>query len=318
MASAPAYTAIDEPNPSALLESRRRWREPLDEPPQYFVENQSWRPGDPPAPPRRDPAGAKSETVAATGVQALHPVTDMEGLGEQVRNLKKELAAARAENRLLKVGKERAEIELRRAEYEGEQALKTNAIVDGSGVAGQRPEVRLNKQLKAKNRELQELLASKEAQVSELGGQTRGVRVKELEIQTKTYLEEARRLKEVSRLQAVEKEHALGVLRAQHADALSLKEGQNEVRTTQHTPSSQLLTLPLAFLQMYRSYGGSANASERRMPPWTTSLADGWTRTKCCVRRSANCRAAVQASAMRRSRSSKRRRRRPSRSLRRS
>ena len=116
MASAPAYTAIDEPNPSALLESRRRWREPLDEPPQYFVENQSWRPGDPPAPPRRDPAGAKSETVAATGVQALHPVTDMEGLGEQVRNLKKELAAARAENRLLKVGKERAEIELRRAE----------------------------------------------------------------------------------------------------------------------------------------------------------------------------------------------------------
>ena len=130
MASAPAYTAIDEPNPSALLESRRRWREPLDEPPQYFVENQSWRPGDPPAPPRRDPAGAKSETVAATGVQALHPVTDMEGLGEQVRNLKKELAAARAENRLLKVGKERAEIELRRAEYEGEQALKTNAIVD--------------------------------------------------------------------------------------------------------------------------------------------------------------------------------------------
>ena len=242
MASAPAYTAIDEPNPSALLESRRRWREPLDEPPQYFVENQSWRPGDPPAPPRRDPAGAKSETVAATGVQALHPVTDMEGLGEQVRNLKKELAAARAENRLLKVGKERAEIELRRAEYEGEQALKTNAIVDGSGVAGQRPEVRLNKQLKAKNRELQELLASKEAQVSELGGQTRGVRVKELEIQTKTYLEEARRLKEVSRLQAVEKEHALGVLRAQHADALALKEGQNEVRTTQHTPSPILTT----------------------------------------------------------------------------
>ena len=321
MASAPAYTAIDEPNPSALLESRRRWREPLDEPPQYFVENQSWRPGDPPAPPRRDPAGAKSETVAATGVQALHPVTDMEGLGEQVRNLKKELAAARAENRLFKVGKERAEIELSRAEYEGEQALKTNAIVDGSGVAGQRPEVRLNKQLKAKNRELQELLASKEAQVSELGGQTRGVRVKELEIQTKTYLEEARRLKEVSRLQAVEKEHALGVLRAQHADALSLKEGQNEVRTTDHTahtPSPSLQYHSLAFLQMHRSYGGSANASERRIPPWTTSLAAGWTRTKCCVRRSANCRAAVQASGVRRSRSSKRRRRRPSRSLRRS
>ena len=38
---------------------------------------------------------------------------------------------------------------------------------------GQRPEVRLNKQLKAKNRELQDLLASKEAQVSERGGQTR-------------------------------------------------------------------------------------------------------------------------------------------------
>ena len=142
-----------------------------------------------------------------------------------------------------------------------------------------------------------------------VGGQRRGVRVKELEIQTKTYLEEARRLKEVSRLQAVEKEHALGVLRAQHADTGAQGGAERGAHhSTRHHPSSQPLTLPL-FLQMYRSYGGSA-APPRRMPPWTMSLAAGWTRTKCCVRRSANCRAAVQASGVRRNRSKRRRRRR--------
>ena len=179
---------------------------------------------------RADYAGAASKrtTTVAHRATVLHPVNDEEGLLAQVQTLKKELSASRAENKLLRVGKERMENELRKAEYESEQALKTGAIVDGTGPGGARPEVRLLKQLKAKTRELQEELQSKEAQLGELSGQSRGVRVKELEMQTKVYLEEARRLKEVSRLQAVEREEALQAQRESHEHALQVKEQQLE------------------------------------------------------------------------------------------
>ena len=165
----------------------------------------------------------------SSGGKPLLSVHDSEQLGELVRTLKKELAAARAENRLLRVGKERAQTELRKAEYEGQQALKSGALVDGSGGGGasRMADARLLKQLKAKTRELQEELLAKEALVSELGrGGERGTRVRELEIQTKTYLEEARRLKEVARLQGVDKEAALGQQQALHTQALQQKDAQ--------------------------------------------------------------------------------------------
>lgn len=111
------------------------------------------------------------------------PVHDTESLGAQVLTLKKELAASRAENKLLRVSKERMEAELRRAEHEGEQALRSGGLVDGMGPAAARPEVRLLKSLKARTRELQEELQSKEAQIGELSGQAKGIRVKELEVQ---------------------------------------------------------------------------------------------------------------------------------------
>jgi hypothetical protein len=233
-----AWSAVDHPNPAELAAARRRWRA-ADEPggaakaapaPSWpkdsYTYTTSAAPAPAPAP--SGPAGMRSARVAETNTKPAHVVHDMEGLGDQVRGLKKELAAARAENRLLRVGKERTEAELRKAEYEGEQALRTGAIVDGSGVGGSRPEVRLLKQLKAKTRELQEELASKEAQIGELGGQAKGVRVRELEIQTKTYLEEARRLKEVSRLQAAEHERALASQADGHAAALAQAEGRLE------------------------------------------------------------------------------------------
>jgi len=155
-------------------------------------------------------------------------VHDTESLGAQVLTLKKELAASRAENTLLRVSKERMEAELRRAEHEGEQALRSGGLVDGLGPAAARPEVRLLKSLKARTRELQEELQSKEAQISELTGQAKGIRVKELEVQAKVYLDEARRLKELFELQARERAEAEQALRDEHAAALGSKEQQLE------------------------------------------------------------------------------------------
>ena len=177
---------------------------------------------------RADYAGAASKrtTTVVHRATILQPVNDDEGLLAQVQTLKKELSASRADNKLLRVGKERMETEMRKAEYESEQALKSGAIVDGTGPGGARPEVRLLKQLKAKCRELQEELQSKEAQLGELSEQSRGVRVRELEVQTRVYLEEARRLKEVSRLQAVERDEALQAEREAHDHALQVKEQQ--------------------------------------------------------------------------------------------
>ena len=118
------------------------------------------------------PAGASSRRVAASGAgsggggsRAPPGPFDSEGLSAQVRTLKKELASSRAENKLLRVSKERAEAELRKAEHTGEEALRTAAIVDASGSAGVRPEARLLRQLKAKTRELQGEIQNKDAQV---------------------------------------------------------------------------------------------------------------------------------------------------------
>ena len=235
-----AWAAVEHPNPAELAMARQRWRAGDDDhftaaaperkqpwlKESYTVSHSSRQ-----APERAGPsyaAGVRSAQMREATRDPTGRIHDNESLVDQLRTLKKELASCQAENRLLRVGKERAQAELRKAEYEGEQALKSGAIVDGSGAAGARPEVRLLKQLKAKTRQMEEELATKEATIGEMGGQSRGVRVRELEIQTKTYLEEARRLKEVSRLLSLEKEDALAALRDDHAAALALKDGQLE------------------------------------------------------------------------------------------
>lgn len=228
------WRAIDDLNPQSVADARRRWLSGDDAP--NNAANTPWLKSEytfeasyaPPAPVvPNERAGARSARVADTGAKPSRgPVQDPEALGEQVRTLKKELAAVSAENRLLKVGKERAHAELRKAEYEGEQALKTGAIVDASGVAGVKPEVRLLKQLKAKTRDLESEVKSKAQIICELGEAGKNVRVRELEVQTKTYLEEARRLKEVGRLQAAESERALQNAHEAHAAAVGQKEAQ--------------------------------------------------------------------------------------------
>lgn len=90
--------------------------------------------------------------------------------GAQLILLKKELASTRAENKLLRVARERMEAELRKAEHDGEQALRTGGLIDGVGLVAARPEVRLLQTLKAKMRELQEELHSKEATIGDLSG----------------------------------------------------------------------------------------------------------------------------------------------------
>jgi DNA repair exonuclease SbcCD ATPase subunit len=155
-------------------------------------------------------------------------VHDTEALNEQVLTLKKQLASSHAENKLLRVAKERMEVELRRAEHDGEQALRTGGLVEGVGPTAARPEVRLLHALKAKTRELQDELQAKEVQIGELSGQTRGVRVKELEIQAKVYLEEARRLRELFDRQASEHADAEQALRERHSYELAVKEQELE------------------------------------------------------------------------------------------
>ena len=186
-----SWAAVDDPNPSAVADARRRWLSDGPAPNAAAQQESPWLKDSytyqssvaQPAPAMRfDPAGARSARVADTGVKPSHgPVVDSEAQMEQIRTLKKELSAARAENRLLKVGKERAHAELRKAEYEGEQALKTGAIVDASGVAGVKPEVRLLKQLKAKTRDLESEVKSKAQIICELGEAGKNVRVRELE-----------------------------------------------------------------------------------------------------------------------------------------
>ena len=170
--------------------------------------------------------GAKRRTGGET--TRLGPVHDTEALNEQVLTLKKQLASSHAENKLLRVAKERMEVELRRAEHEGEQALRTGGLVEGVGPTAARPELRLLHALKAKTRELQDELQAKEAQIGELSGQTRGVRVKELEIQAKVYLEEARRLRELFDRQASEHADAEQALRERHSYELTVKEQELE------------------------------------------------------------------------------------------
>jgi hypothetical protein len=140
--------------------------------------------------------GGRRRAGGESALREKGPVVhDMEGLKAQVLSLKKELSTTKAENRLLRVAKERMEAELRKAEHEGEQALRSGGIVDGG--AASRADARLLRSLKAKTRELHEELQAKEAQLSELSGATKGMRLRELEVQTKVYLDEARRLKEV-------------------------------------------------------------------------------------------------------------------------
>ena len=170
--------------------------------------------------------GAKRRTGGET--TRLGPVHDTEALNEQVLTLKKQLASSHAENKLLRVAKERMEVELRRAEHDGEQALRTGGLVEGVGPTAARPEVRLLHALKAKTRELQDELQAKEVQIGELSGQTRGVRVKELEIQAKVYLEEARRLRELFDRQASEHADAEQALRERHSYELAVKEQELE------------------------------------------------------------------------------------------
>ncbi|KOO27755.1 hypothetical protein Ctob_007366 [Chrysochromulina tobinii] len=170
--------------------------------------------------------GAKRRTGGET--TRLGPVHDTEALNEQVLTLKKQLASSLAENKLLRVAKERMEVELRRAEHEGEQALRTGGLVEGVGPTAARPELRLLHALKAKTRELQDELQAKEAQIGELSGQTRGVRVKELEIQAKVYLEEARRLRELFDRQASEHADTEQALRERHSYELTVKEQELE------------------------------------------------------------------------------------------
>lgn len=138
-------------------------------------------------------AGALSSRTALSGPGRLAaPVvrTD-EDLGAQIQQLKKELASCRAENKLLRVTNERTEQSLRKAEHESEQALRSGALVDGgygsvanAGGAG-RGDARLVRTLKAKVQDLQAALAAKEAQLGEASGQAKGLRLRELEVQTK-------------------------------------------------------------------------------------------------------------------------------------
>lgn len=239
------WSAVDAP-PSTLIADRRKFRAALggtatnapstsgcggSVPSEYEVEV--------PKPRRQGGRGAAAQPVTSSMAPAgrrggdcgvLHarvPVHDAEALGAQVLTLKKELAACRAENKLLRVGKERMETELRKAEYESEQALRSGGLVDGVGAGATRAaEARLLKSLKAKTRELQEEVQLKEAQISELSGASKGMRLKELEVQTKVYLDEARRLKELLDLQASERAEAEASLREAHAGAVMLKEQQ--------------------------------------------------------------------------------------------
>jgi len=144
--------------------------------------------------------------------------------GAQLILLKKELASTRAENKLLRVARERMEAELRKAEHDGEQALRTGGLIDGVGLVAARPEVRLLQTLKAKMRELQEELHSKEATIGDLSGNARGVRIKELEVQAKVYLDEARRLHELFDLQASERSECEQQLKQRHTHELRLKD----------------------------------------------------------------------------------------------
>lgn len=160
------------------------------------------------------------------GSQPLHSrVHDSEAMAHSMLSLKKEVAGLREENKLLRVSKEKVEAELRRAEYDGDQALRSGAIVDAVAMGG-KSESHLIKQLKAKARELSTQLQAAEGRLADVSGGQKGVRVRELEVQTKIYLEEARRLRELFELQAAEREDAEAMLREIHARALATKEQQ--------------------------------------------------------------------------------------------
>ena len=158
-------------------------------------------------------------------------VHDEESLAQQVRDLKKDLSKAQAENRLLKVTKERTEQLLRKAEDEQTSYKGSGAVTDGNGF---RPDARLLKQLKQKVRELQAELQKKDEQLVAEGDED-DIRMQELEITNRVYFEEVRRLKEVNRLLAASKEEALAQQEKVHAHAIDVKEEQLETLRGERT-----------------------------------------------------------------------------------
>lgn len=138
------------------------------------------------------------------------------------------------ENKALRAAAMRSDAQLRRAEREAEEAAAAGAILDvGGGQAASRSDGHAVKGLKAQVRDLQRQLRDKEAAMAELSGSSKSSRLRELQVQTRTYFGEARRLQALLDYSKQQKDGALAVLQQAHDEEMAAVQQQLQVLRSQ-------------------------------------------------------------------------------------
>eukprot|EP00967_Tisochrysis_lutea_P134878 scaffold238727_cov33-Tisochrysis_lutea.AAC.2 len=154
----------------------------------------------------------------------------------QLEQLKRSLMQSEQENKALRAAAMRLDAQLRRAEREAEDAAAAGAIFEG-GVASlggmSRTDAHMVKGLKAQVRDLQRQLKDKDAAMAELSSSTKGSRLKELQVQARTYFNEARRLQALLDYSRQQKDGSLAVLQQAHQEEMAALQQQMQVLRSQ-------------------------------------------------------------------------------------